>query len=81
MKTKEEIFEKATVDWGITNNEVKERIWNFINPIMFKADLVEDLGDRLNDGRNYLMQVDPSRITVEDTLEAFGYNKNGYVDM
>lgn len=27
--------------------------------------------------RDYLMQVKPSDITVEDTLEALGYGRNG----
>jgi hypothetical protein len=32
---------------------------------------------RLQDGRDYLMQVEPDDITVEDSLEAFGFGRNG----
>ncbi|HDY66654.1 MAG TPA: hypothetical protein ENH85_02560 [Candidatus Scalindua sp.] len=32
---------------------------------------------KLNDGRSYLMQVEPKDITVEDSLEAFGFGRNG----
>lgn len=35
------------------------------------------LSSRLNNGRDYLMSVNSSEITVEDCLEAFGWNKNG----
>jgi hypothetical protein len=40
-------------------------------------DMVHELSDRLNNGRNYLMSVDSDKITVEDALEAFGYGRNG----
>jgi len=39
---------------------------------------VNNLRDRLREGRDYLMQVHPKDLTVEDALVAFGYNKNGY---
>jgi len=32
---------------------------------------------RLNEGRDYLMQVSAGEITVEDTLEAFGWTRDG----
>lgn len=34
-------------------------------------------GERLNAGRHYLMGVQPNELTVEDALEAFGFNRNG----
>jgi len=37
----------------------------------------EDLSDRLNNGRHYLMEVEPRNLTVEDCLEAFGFSRNG----
>lgn len=32
---------------------------------------------KLDEGRDYLMQVEPEDITVEDSLEAFGFGRNG----
>lgn len=32
---------------------------------------------RLQNGRDYLMQVEPDDISVEDCLESFGYGRNG----
>lgn len=32
---------------------------------------------QLEEGRDYLMQVEPDEITVENSLEAFGFGKNG----
>ena len=32
---------------------------------------------RLNVGRDYLMSVSPSKLTVEDCLDAFGFGRNG----
>lgn len=32
---------------------------------------------RLNNGRCYLMSVNSDKITVEDSLEAFGFERNG----
>jgi hypothetical protein len=40
--------------------------------------LFEEIAQRLDDGRHYLMGVDPKKLTVEDALEAFGYNRNGF---
>lgn len=34
--------------------------------------------DRLKSGRDYLMQVKPDDLTVEDCLEAFGWSRDGY---
>lgn len=34
--------------------------------------------ERLQNGRDYLMQVNPSELTVEDCLVAFGWNENGF---
>ena len=35
------------------------------------------LHERLQNGRDYLMQVEPDNITVEDSLESFGFGRNG----
>lgn len=37
----------------------------------------EDLSERLNNGRHYLMGVEPKNLTVKDCLEAFGFSRNG----
>jgi hypothetical protein len=39
--------------------------------------IVRELNQRLEQGRHYLMGVNPSKLTVEDALEAFGYNRSG----
>ena len=39
--------------------------------------VVREQNDRLNEGRDYLMQVNANKITVEDTLEAFGWTRDG----
>jgi hypothetical protein len=46
----------------------------------FKAanEMIKELRERLNNGRNYLMGVNPSELNVEDALKAFGYNSNGF---
>mgnify|MGYP000259430517 CR=1 FL=1 len=61
-------FEKA-IDESISESKItdlKERL--------------EFLEERLSNGRDYLMQVQGNEITVEDTLIAFGWNSNGYLD-
>ena len=42
-----------------------------------QKETISDLYSRLNEGRSYLMGVDPSEITVEDALKAFGFGRNG----
>lgn len=37
----------------------------------------DDAYQRLDDGRYYLMGVEPADLTVEDALEAFGFGRNG----
>ncbi len=36
-----------------------------------------ELSEKLNNGRDYLMQINPKDLTVEDALESFGFGKNG----
>lgn len=36
-----------------------------------------EIMDRMENGRSYLMQIQANKITVEDTLEAFGFGRNG----
>lgn len=36
-----------------------------------------EFGERLDKGRDYLMQVRKEDLTVEDALEAFGFERNG----
>ncbi len=39
--------------------------------------VVRECNRRLDEGRDYLMQVSPDAITVENTLEAFGWTRDG----
>ncbi len=38
------------------------------------------LGLRLDNGRHYLMGVQPGGLNVEDALEAFGFRRDGLGD-
>jgi hypothetical protein len=38
----------------------------------------DDLCEWLNKGRDYLMTVNPSKITPEDALKAFGFDQTGH---
>lgn len=40
-------------------------------------DAISELNEQLQNGRNYLMSVNPKDLTVEDALEAFGFGRNG----
>lgn len=67
----------ATVD--LTEHKVG---LNTLNEILEEAHRMEaDLDDskkQLEEGRNYLMQVEGDEaITVADSLEAFGFGRNG----
>ena len=42
-----------------------------------QKELIEELKTQLNDGRHYLMGAEPSELTVENALEAFGFGRNG----
>ncbi len=41
------------------------------------SDTIQDNNDRLDNGRHYLMGVDPKKLTVEDCLENFGFSRDG----
>lgn len=41
------------------------------------ANLITELDKRINDCRHYLMGVRPENLTVEDALEALGFQRNG----
>ena len=38
---------------------------------------VAEMNNQLENGRHYLMSVQPKDLTVEDALEAFGFGRNG----
>lgn len=38
---------------------------------------LSELSNQLSEGRHYLMGVEPSELSVEDALEAFGFGRNG----
>lgn len=41
------------------------------------SNLITELDKRINDCRHYLMGVRPEDLTVEDALEALGFQRNG----
>ena len=42
-----------------------------------QRETISELAERLDKGRDYLMQVPADKITVEDALEAFGFGRDG----
>jgi hypothetical protein len=62
---------------GLQSNEEIEANAKLIAEAPAIKELFQDLADRLNNCRSYLMEVDPKKLTVEDCLEAFGFGKNG----
>jgi hypothetical protein len=57
---------------------------DFILNLMASQALIEKhsiLHQRLNDGRDYLMQVEADKITAEDCLIAFGWNASGFLEV
>lgn len=60
---------------AITENDNK--LSNIKKELKEKTDKINELGDRLSECRDYLMQIEPSNISIEDTLEALGYGRNG----
>lgn len=38
----------------------------------------DEMAQCLKEGRDYLMQIDPAKMTVEDALVAFGWDSNGF---
>jgi hypothetical protein len=51
-------------------------LWYALECLKLKA-LEDDSAKRLNEGRDYLMGVQPDKLSVEDALEAFGFGRNG----
>ena len=49
----------------------------FVSP---KEQPSDEDNERLQNGRHYLMGVEPKDLTVEDALEAFGFGRNGLKD-
>jgi hypothetical protein len=41
------------------------------------VDRLKTCAERLNNGRDYLMQANPSSLTIEDVFQAFGFGSNG----
>jgi len=64
---------------GMTKEEVEANA-EVIARAPYNQELAYELNDRINACRNYLMGVDPKKITVEDTLLALGFNRNGLMD-
>jgi hypothetical protein len=65
------------VGGGLQSNEEIEANAKLIADAPATKDICQDLSDRLNNGRSYLMEVEPKKLTVEDCLDAFGFGRNG----
>ena len=59
---------------GIGKNQMGEELIQIYDNLIAEA---AKYHQRLQDGRDYLMQVEPDEITVEDSLESFGFGRNG----
>jgi len=53
------------------------KVMHAIGVLLFQVETYRKRNDRLFEGRNYLMGVEPKELTVESALEAFGFSKNG----
>jgi len=70
---------------GSTCNELISKLDKVSNselkPLLGKASsqpgAVAEMNNQLENGRHYLMSVQPKDLTVEDALEAFGFGRNG----
>ncbi len=71
----EETDKQLISDWGanITLDDVKQ----FFNRHDKNILDYENSHERLQKGRDYLMQIEFDKITVEDSLEAFGFGRDG----
>ena len=70
MKLKEliEMDGGSAIEWLIKNGDEFE---------LTPKNALSAACTQLNNGRDYLMQVEPSDIDVSDALEAFGFGRNG----
>ena len=59
---------------GIGKNQMGEELIQIYDNLIAEA---AKRHQRLQDGRDYLMQVKSGDITVEDSLESFGFGRNG----
>ena len=67
-------------DYDLTKAE-NDMLCLFINTFVSPKEQPSDEdNERLQNGRHYLMGVEPKDLTVEDALEAFGFGRNGLKD-
>jgi hypothetical protein len=59
---------------GMGKNQMGEELTKIYDNLIEEA---AKYYQRLQNGRDYLMQVEPDEITVEDSLESFGFGRNG----
>ena len=71
-------FDNESDDCDLTWSQVEDLMNLFNNSNQeINHNKIHDLSKNLSDGRDYLMQVEPDEITVENSLEAFGFGRNG----
>lgn len=58
-------------------NEVNDG--NLLKKAAERIKHLENQVERLTDGQTYLMDVSPEDLTIEDTFEAFGFTRRGFV--
>jgi len=65
---------KVPVDF---NNDPDILFVELGNRLKQLKEIASKMNTELQDGRDYLMEVKANEITVSDTLEAFGFGRNG----
>lgn len=59
--------------------ELRSEIVRLKQQLAAKEDkgLLDELNQRLEDGRNYLMSIEANKVVIADALEAFGFGRSG----
>ena len=76
-KIEDKINNAITTDPDISIEHLKDLCYSLYGQVVEKNERISELNMQLYDGRHYLMSVEPDEITVEDSLEAFGFGRNG----
>ncbi len=71
------LAEMVILDHIKHNQEALKDLEKVIVSEMIDDTNVDEIAKRLENGHDYLMAVMTDKITVEDTLEAFGFGRNG----
>lgn len=70
-----------TIEINGVSYPLEKEVYDLIHATSIERDGYRDdsaeLRSKMSDGRKYLMQIEQQEITVDDTLEAFGFGRNG----